>query len=47
MIFNRGGSRIFSRGADSQKVDKIDFPRSPKALKRRFFSQIFAPVANF
>ena len=46
----RGGSRIFSRGggADFQKIfNQIDFPSSPKAVKRPCFGQIFCAAGNF
>ena len=48
---SRGGSRIFSNGADFEKicvnfVDQIDFPSSSKALKRHCFGQIFCAATK-
>ena len=55
----RGGSGFFSREgwADFQTifekfddlffVDQIDFPSSPRTLKRRFFGQIFCAAGKF
>ena len=56
MFYDRGGSRIFSRGggADFQKilttffeVDQIDFLSSPKARFCPYFGQIFCAAGKF